>query len=105
MMPGAILKPQIPDLVTKIREAIGAGRYWQTQHAVEMSIDRGIPLPDILYVLKTGRRNETRSRYDWEHEAWNYAIDGATPDGGPVRTIVSFDNSRSMIIITVIDVD
>ena len=88
---------------TIINRSIETGHYRLSQHAIDRIVELEIPLPDVLYALCRGRRNERHDKYDHEFETWNYAIEGKTPDGNKIRIIVSFTDKSMMLIITVID--
>ena len=62
--------------------------------------ERSIILPEILYVLNTGRHEKSKDRFDQAFNSWNYAIRGNTLDGIDLRVIVSFDPERNLLIIT-----
>ncbi len=60
-----------------------------------------ITLPEILYVLGHGRHEMSKDKFEERFNTWNYAIRGLTLDGDDLIVIVSFDNERGLLIITV----
>ncbi len=90
------------DLLNVIRACIEDGRYLDTRHAVERKNQRQITRPEILFVLKNGRHEKAKDKFDDAYEAWNYAIRGKTLDRRELRIVVSFDEN-GMLIITAID--
>jgi hypothetical protein len=75
------------------------GKYRLTEHAAEEQVAGGLDLPDTLHVLKTGKHEKAKTKF--EHSTWKYAIKGKTEESQEVRVIIAF--SDEMIIITVID--
>ena len=59
-------------------------------------------LPELLYALKHGRRNESKDYFDPAYDTWNFAVEGTTKDQEKLRVIVNFDE-ENLLIITVID--
>lgn len=94
---------QIKHLHLKILDCIEQERYVQSTHAIDREIERTIELPDVLYVLKTGRHEKNKTKFDEAFETWKYAIRGNTLDGSDIRVIVAFDEN-DMLIITVMHV-
>ena len=92
--------PKIPDLITKIRECINTGAYFETFHVHVRQIQRGIILQDILYVLLHGRHEKSKDVFDQKYLVWNYAVRGWLVDKQELRVIISFDEEDDMIIIT-----
>ena len=41
---------QLEELLPKIRDCLGKGRYRQSRHAIERESERKIDIPDLLYV-------------------------------------------------------
>ncbi len=94
-------KPKkIENLIEKIKECINSGRYRDTTHATIRKNERKIILPEIIYVLTTGRHEKSKDRIDEAFDSWNYAIRGWTLDRKDLRIIVSFDEDRDLLIIT-----
>ncbi len=98
-------KPEkIANVLVKIKECIGKGRYFVTAHAFIRQNERMISLPESLHVLETGYEEKKKTRFDSEHNAWKYAIRGKTVrDELDVRVIVAFDED-GMLIITVMHI-
>jgi hypothetical protein len=53
----------------------------------------------VLYVLKTGAREDSKDLFDVKRQIWKYAIRGNTTDEISLRVIIAFEDE--MIIITV----
>jgi hypothetical protein len=94
---------QESELFPKIRDCIENGRYRQSKHAIDRKIERGIDLPDILFVLKNGYHEKPKTSFDEIHQTWKYAIRGKTLDNLGIRIIIAFAND-GMLIITVMHV-
>jgi len=90
------------DLLNMIRACVEDGRYLDTRHATERKTQRMISRPELLYVLKYGRHEKAKDKFDEAYNAWNYAIRGKTLDRRELRIVVSFDEN-GMLIITAID--
>ena len=94
-------RPQkIEHLVDRIRKCINSGAYRDTFHAALRKNERNITLPEIIYVLTTGRHEKSKDQFDKAFYAWNYAIRGKTIDELDLRIIVSFDDEKDLLIIT-----
>lgn len=94
-------KPKkIEDLLEKIRACIKLGKYRDTTHAIVRQQQRKIILPEMIYVLTTGRHEKSKDRIDEAYNTWNYAVRGFTLEGKDLRIIVSFDEERDLLIIT-----
>ena len=59
-----------------IRACIEAGAYLETTHVQLREIQRGIVLPDVIHVLRNGRHEKRKDRFDEVYQAWNYAVRG-----------------------------
>jgi hypothetical protein len=95
------VKPKkLDNLLKVVRDRIRSGRYRDTMHAIERKKERNIILPEIIYVLNTGRHEKGKDRFDDTFNSWNYAIRGWTLDGLDLRVIVSFDTKKDLLIIT-----
>ncbi len=95
-------KPKkIENLLERIRKCIDSGAYRDTFHAVTRKAERNISLPEIVHVLRTGRHEKNKDHFEEAFNSWNYAIRGRTIDEAELRVIVSFDEERDMLIITV----
>jgi hypothetical protein len=75
----------------------------QSKHAIGREIEREIELPDVLHVLKTGRHEKSKTKFDEIFNSWKYAIRGNTLEGLDIRVIVAFGED-DMLIITVMHV-
>ena len=92
---------KIPELMSVIRACIEEGRYLDTRHAWERQNDRRINRPEILYVLKCGRHEKSKDKFNEFHHTWNYAVRGKTVDRRELRVIVSFDENGILIITAI----
>lgn len=95
--------PQIENLHAQILECIEREMYIQSTHAIKREDERAIALPDVLYVLKTGRHEKSKTEFDEEFNKWKYAIRGSTLEGFDIRIIIAFERN-DMLIITVMHV-
>lgn len=75
-----------------------------TFHSECRQLERDITLLDALYVIENGYREPSHDQIKEEWQAWNYAIRGVTLQDEAVRIIVSFDESKTLLIITVINI-
>jgi hypothetical protein len=80
-------------------EHIQKGTYSVSAHALERQNQRLIDLKHVLYVLKTGTREESKDLFDVKRQMWKYAIRGKTTENINLRVIIAFEDE--MIIITV----
>jgi len=85
-------------------DCIENGRYLPTFHAECRQLERDITLQDALYVIKNGYREPKHDQFKEEWQAWNYAIRGTTLQDNVVRVIISFDEKKKLVIITVINI-
>ena len=90
---------QRSDILQIIRDCVEKSAYRLTAHASYRMVERDIILPELLHVLKTGRRNEKKDHFDPDYDTWNYAIEGKTKDLCPLRVITSFDSSNLRDIV------
>ena len=57
----AAKKPKkIQNLIERIRDCIASGAYRDTFHAVKRISERNITLPEIIYVLTTGKHEKSK---------------------------------------------
>ncbi len=90
------------ELLKRVRYHLEKGTYIVSAHALQRQNERLVSLEDVLYVLKTGTREENKDLFDVKKQMWKYAIYGKTKDGIKLRVIISFE--EEMIIITVMRV-
>lgn len=95
---------KIENVIQLANECIAAGRYLPTFHAECRQFERDITLSDALYVIKHGYRELKHDQYQEEWLAWNYAISGNTLQDEKIRVIVSFEDKKKLLIITVINI-
>ena len=69
---------------------------------IHRKAERAINLPDILFVLEFGRREQAKDAFDIQRQNWKYAIRGNTTKGTALRVVVAFESA--MVIITVMKV-
>ncbi len=99
-------KPKkVVNLLERIRSCINEGAYRDTFHALERKNERRITLPEVIYVLTTGRHEKNKARFEKAYDSWNYSIRGLTIDEQDLRVIVSFDKERDLLIITTISLE
>ena len=87
------------ELLGKIREHIQKGTYVVSAHALQRQNQRVVSLEDVLCVLKTGVREESKDLFDIRRQMWKYAVRGKTIDEINLRIIIAFEDE--MVIITV----
>lgn len=91
-----------------IKEAIMAGRYYETEHAKTKMRERTITRQEIRYVLLNGLHAKRKDKFDEWHNTWKYAIEGLSLDKDKrLRIIVALttDSKGDMaVLITVIDI-
>lgn len=86
------------NLEERVRNCVASGKYRDTFHATLRKHERNITLPEIIYVLMTGRHEKSKDRFEGVFNTWNYALRGKTPDGLDLRVIISFDDEDLLII-------
>lgn len=89
------------NLLPRVQRCLEDGRYLDTYHSCSRSGERNITRPEILQVLKTGRHEKRKDKWDERHEAWCYAIRGKTVDKRELRVVVSFDENYLLIITAI----
>lgn len=94
--------PQIINVLEEIRRHIDSDKFFDTRHAQYREFERSITLPDALHVLKIGRHEKNKTRFDKSYSTWRYAIRGLTVEKKDVRVIIAFESSF-LVIITVMD--
>lgn len=94
---------KIADVLKKVRECIGNGRYYDTSHAALRKSQRQISLTHVLYVLRHGYHEKRKDQYKLEYCDWTYSIRGSSIDGKDIRIAIAFDED-DMLIITVIEI-
>jgi hypothetical protein len=90
------------ELLKRVRYHLEKGTYIVSAHALQRQNERLVSLEDVLYVLKTGVREEKKDLFDVKRQMWKYAIYGKTKDEIKLRVIISFE--EEMILITVMRV-
>lgn len=94
---------KLENVLDLARSCIDTGRYLPTFHAECRQYERDITLADALYIINNGYREISHDQFKEEWQAWNYAIRGTTLQNDAVRVIISFDESETLLIITVIN--
>jgi hypothetical protein len=89
------------DVKRLVWASIDAGRYRETEHAVQRMKERGIDRQDILAILRDGAREPGKDEFKAEYNAWNYAFTGFTEDERRLRVSIALDSDYT-IVITVI---
>ena len=54
----------------------------------------------MIFVLKNGRHEKAKDKFEEAFSSWNYAVRGKTVDKEDLRVIVSFDEEKKLLIIT-----
>ncbi len=87
-------------LLRIVRNAVRTGQYALKPHARQRCRERDLPASFVAWALETGRHVPSRDRYETRHGAWNYCIEGPSPDGAALRVIVTFQDW--MMVVTVV---
>jgi hypothetical protein len=86
----------------EIIKHIEQDKYRLTKHAEQELKNDNLDLNDALHVLKTGRHNHGKTRFDNGTQTWRHAIQGKTKElKKEVRVIIVFVDE--MLIITVME--
>ncbi len=94
--------PKLPDILILIRQHLEAGQFLFSHHALERLEEREILQHEVFEVLRNGRRETKKDKFDEEYNEWSYVIQGQTLDERTLRVIVALDKS-GMLVITIID--
>jgi hypothetical protein len=98
------MKPEkVKTLLVEVAKFLAVGKYLVMPHAREREKDRKILRSEVIGILNSGYHEKSKDQYDKTYQAWNYAIRGYTVDRRELRVIVSIDNDRGLLIITVIN--
>lgn len=84
-----------------IHKHLAEDRYRLTQHADTELKNDDLDLSDVVYVLKTGKHDHSKTGLDTRSQIWKYAIEGKVEDTRKIRVIVAF--VEEMLIITVME--
>ena len=76
---------QLKDTILKYLEN---DRYRLTKHADQELKKDDLDVTDVLYILKTGRHNYTKTGLDTKTQTWKYAIEGKTKESREDRKSV-----------------
>jgi hypothetical protein len=95
-------RPKEISLLEKVAICLQEGVYVDTRHAASRQVERQISRLEVLFVLRNGRREPKRDRFDRHSSTWSYAIRGLTIDRRDVRIIVAFEGEILMIITTIL---
>jgi hypothetical protein len=95
---------KLRSLIAQIRGCLDSGKYLVMPHARTREKQRKILRSEVIYVLRHGYHEKRKDKYDAQYQAWNYALRGYTIDRRELRIVVSFDDDRELLIITVIDI-
>ena len=95
--------PKLENILELAKNCIEMGHYIPTFHAECRQYERDITLLDALHVIMNGYREPKHDQFKEEWQAWNYAIRGQTLQNDTIRVIISFDEERHLLIITVIN--
>lgn len=94
--------PKRQSLMLDVRRALERGQFLDTSHSSARGVKRAITRPEMLYVLKNGRHEPSKDKYELPHEDWNYSVRGKTVDKRDLRIIVSFEEGF-LILVTAIE--
>ena len=86
------------ELLQKIKEHLRKETYVVSAHALQRQNQRLISLEDVLYVLKTGTREESKDLFDVKRQMWKYAIRGNTADIPKITQKLAFRLTRKLSI-------
>lgn len=79
-----------------------------SNHALDRLNQRLIPLgldeSDVFRILRSGRREFSKDRWDSVFMEWAYAFRGRCLDGTELRIVVSVSN-EFVVIVTMMDLD
>lgn len=92
---------KIDRLLERMREALDAGRFFDTVHTTQRQAERQITRTEMLHVLRHGWHEKRKDVFDPRYHAWNYAIRGKTIDGRQLRVVVSFEDTDLLIITAI----
>ena len=90
------------DLLADIKNCLDSGRYLDTYHSAVRQGERLITRTEMVHVLRNGRHEKEKDRFDPRYSEWNYSICGRTIDARELRIIVSFE-ANNLLIITAVD--
>ena len=95
-------RPKALNLLAFVQTALASGGLRYSAHARERMLERGIIKPEVEYILVAGHHSKRKDQFNEEHEAWDYAIEGKTIDGRPIRVIVAIV-APAILVVTAID--
>lgn len=87
-----------PRILTRIREAVAAGDYDVTRHAVEEMAEDGLLISDVEHVLVTGVLSRRAAD---DPRGPRYTISGRSEDGRHVGVVGRFTDTGIFLVITV----
>ena len=92
------------NIIELIKTCVEKGYYLDTRHAFDRQRERSITRLEVLEVLRSGHHEKRKDEFKHEFGTWNYAIRGKTLDKKDLRIVVSFDDSKRLLIITAIEI-
>jgi hypothetical protein len=102
------IKPKFSDVMNRVGDALKHDAIRFSDHALQRMDERlyqfGMDESDVLRVLRKGRREEDKDKWDELYQEWTYGMRGRTIDGDELRVSVAFKNS-DVLIVTVINLD
>lgn len=101
------MKPKAINISERIAKAFQQDSVRFSVHALKRIKERLSPIGldelDVFRILKKGKRESEKDKWDSEYQEWTYAIQGKTLDGNLLRVCISF-KSNGLIIVTVIEI-
>jgi len=88
-------------LIPAVLDYLGKDAVRFMPHALERLAEREITRPEVFFVLKTGKHERAKDRWDETFGMWHYAIRGKTLDGKDLRIVVSVEEPHLLIITTI----
>lgn len=101
-MKKSLKPPKIGNLKEKIIECLNTGMYKDTSHAIIRKKQRQISLPDVIYVLRYGRHEKIKDKFEPQYQGWSYAVRGYTIDKKDLRIAIAFDDEEMLIITAIV---
>ncbi len=95
--------PKLPNVMKTILECLEKGILTYSTHALDRFKGRQVTQMEVKDILRFGRHEKQRDRFDEPYKRWSYSIIGTTrADGRLLRVVVAFPESK-MLVVTVID--
>lgn len=98
-------KKKLEDVLDVVRKCADANRVQPSKHAEQRMAQRGVTLPEVLHVLRTGWHEKSKDTYNDRFDDWDYAIRSLTEDERDLRIAIAVEETPLVVVITVIDLD